>query len=246
MQITHETNRFASRHRKPSTKLLSLTNRDEIGTLAYSVYRMEDTISANIKSLKNMTTETALSLATAIDAKDTCTHGHSIRAATYARRIARAARKTEAECNNIYLAALLHDVGKIGIPDNLINKRGNLTEEEFEILRTHTLIGKQILQNITEVPVIADGAYYHHERFDGQGYPNGLAGTDIPEIARIITVADAYDAMTSKRSYRTPYTQDIVRSEFEKGRGTQFDPTFTDIILKMIDEDKDYKMRELE
>ena len=242
--ITHETNRFASYNGEPSSKLLGITNRDELGTLAHSVYKMETVVSNNIESLTRITTETAQALASAIDAKDKYTHGHSTRVAEYSRTIARIAGKSESECHYIYIAALLHDVGKIGVPNSIINKKGKLTDEEFSTIKNHPVIGKQILGNIKQSPYITDGAYYHHERYDGKGYPEKLVGTSIPDIGRIITVADAYDAMTSKRSYRNPLSQEVARHEIEKGIGTQFDPQYAKIMLQMIDEDKDYKMRE--
>ena len=191
-----------------------------------------------------MTAETAQALATAIDAKDAYTHGHSTRVAEYARIIAQKAGKSEAECHDIYLAALMHDVGKIGVPNNIINKKGKLTEEEFRVIKTHPVIGKQILKNITQSPHISEGAYSHHERYDGNGYPEGLAAKDIPDVARIIAVADAYDAMSSNRSYRMLLAQELVRKEIENGSGTQFDPEYAKIILEMIDADKDYQMKE--
>ena len=242
--ITHETNRFASYSGEPSNKLLGITNRDELGTLAHSVYQMETVVSNNIDSLTRITTETAQALASAIDAKDKYTHGHSTRVAEYSRKIARLAGKSETECHYIYIAALLHDVGKIGIPNSIINKKGNLTDEEFSTIKKHPVIGKEILGNIKQTPYITDGAYYHHERYDGKGYPEALVGEAIPDIGRIITVADAYDAMTSKRSYRNPLSQEVARSEIEKGLGTQFDPNYGRIMIQMIDEDKEYKMRE--
>ena len=139
---------------------------------------------------------------------------------------------------------MLHDIGKIGISNEIINKTGKLTDEEYEIIKTHPSIGGDILSNISEIPNIAIGARWHHERYDGKGYPDGLKGKDIPELARIIGVADAYDAMTSKRSYRDVLSQEIVRLEIEKGKGTQFDPVFAEIMLEMIDEDKNYDMHE--
>ena len=140
--------------------------------------------------------------------------------------------------------ALLHDIGKIGIPDAVINKKGKLSDEEYETIRSHPLMGAKILTNIEEKTELSIGARWHHERYDGKGYPDGLKGDEIPEQARIIAVADAYDAMTSFRSYRRPMTQEQVRKEFEKGSGTQFDPRFAGIIIGMISEDKDYVMRE--
>ncbi|WP_296686992.1 HD-GYP domain-containing protein [Treponema sp. UBA3813] len=246
VQITDETNRFASSSEKPNNNLLSVKNRDELGVLANSVYQMEGIVSTNIETLNRMTTETAEALASAIDAKDKYTRGHSARVADYSRSIARKAGKSESECRSIYLSALLHDVGKIGVPNSIINKNGKLTEEEFKVIKTHPDMGVQILVNITQIPNICDGAHYHHERYDGKGYPEGLSGEDIPEIGRLIAVADAYDAMTSNRSYRGTLTQEHVRKEIENGIGTQFDPEFAKIMLELIDDDKDYTMREVE
>ena len=141
-----------------------------------------------------------------------------------------------------YMIGLLHDVGKIGIPDTIINKPGKLTDAEYALVRRHPVIGADILSDITEFPEIAYGARWHHERYDGKGYPDGLAGEAIPEIAQIICVADAYDAMASKRSYRSVMPQSQVRSEIEKGRGSLFSPRFADILLEMIDEDREYNM----
>ena len=185
-----------------------------------------------------------LNLANTIDAKDKYTNGHSVRVAEYAREIARRAGKSEQEQDDIYFIGLLHDIGKIGIPDTIINKTSKLTDEEYELIKTHTQVGADILESMTEIEGLSIGAYYHHERYDGKGYPKGLKGEEIPEIARIIGVADAYDAMTSKRSYRDVLPQNVVREEIEKGKGTQFDPYFAEIMLEMIDEDKEYKLCE--
>ena len=175
------------------------------------------------------------SLAQAIDAKDAYTNGHSSRVAEYARKIAGRYGYSLRRQNEIYITGLLHDVGKIGVPDKIINKPGRLTPEEYEIIKTHPVIGEKILQSIRERPELAIGARWHHERYDGTGYPDGLAGDAIPEIARIIAVADAYDAMTSRRSYRDILPDEQVRSELEKGKGTQFDPVFADIMLSIMD-----------
>lgn len=183
-------------------------------------------------------------LAEAIDAKDTYTNGHSGRVAQYAREIAKRYGYTGKRLDHIYMMGLLHDVGKIGVPDAIINKPARLTDEEFEAIKNHPVMGARILKSIKEMPSLSTGARWHHERYDGSGYPDRLAGTDIPEEARITAVADAYDAMSSKRSYRDVLPQGIVREEIEKGRGIQFDPVFADIMLAMIDEDTEYKMRE--
>ena len=194
----------------------------------------------------DMFEQTAEALVSAIDAKDKYTHGHSSRVAEYSRQIARQAGKTEEECEMVYFAALLHDVGKIGISDSIINKDGKLTDEEFNQIKMHPVYGNQILSRIQQLPYLSIGAHYHHERFDGRGYPERLKGEDIPEIARIIAVADAYDAMTSKRSYRDPIPQDQVREELVKGMGTQFDPQFSKIMLHLLDLDTEYQMQERE
>ncbi|MCR5092357.1 MAG: HD-GYP domain-containing protein [Lachnospiraceae bacterium] len=188
--------------------------------------------------------QTAEALASAIDAKDTYTNGHSRRVAEYSEKIARSAGKSEEECEKVYFAALLHDVGKIGVPIDILTKKGRLTDEEFEAIKEHPVAGGQILSKIKNSPWLGLGANYHHERYNGKGYPEGRKGEDIPEIARIIAVADAYDAMTSNRSYRNAIPQHIVREELVKGIGTQFDPVFARIMIHMIDLDTEYLMKE--
>ncbi len=183
-------------------------------------------------------------LAEAIDAKDRYTKGHSGRVADYAFEIARRYGYGEKKLDDIYMMSLLHDVGKIGVPDAVINKPSKLTDEEFEFIKNHPVMGSRILKRIQEKPELIVGAKWHHEKYDGTGYPDGLKGEEIPEEARIIAVADAYDAMSSNRSYRGILPQSVVRDEIIKGRGTQFDPKFADIMLAMIDEDKDYTMKE--
>lgn len=194
------------------------------------------------EKLDRMNTNTIRALAYTIDAKDRYTSGHSQRVADYSLAIAKRMGKSEEEQNIVYYAGLLHDVGKIRVSEEVINKPGKLTEEDFNQIRVHPVSGYHILKDIYGDAGIAYGAKYHHERYDGNGYPNGLEGENIPEIARIIGVADAYDAMASNRSYRDALPQDVVRSEIEKGRGSQFDEKIADIMLQMIDEDKDYSM----
>ncbi len=188
--------------------------------------------------------QTATALVSAVDAKDTYSHGHSLRVAEYSEKIARMMGKSDDECYRIYYTALLHDVGKIGIADQIITKKGKLTPEEYFEIKQHPAKGHQILKSINEYPYLSVGAHYHHERYDGKGYPEGLKGEDIPEIARIISVADAYDAMTSNRSYRDAIPQQLVREEIVKNAGTQFDPEIAKIMQKLIDEDVMYRMKE--
>ena len=172
------------------------------------------------------------------------TKGHSIRVAEYSREIARRIGLSEKAQDDIYMIGLLHDVGKIGVPDAIINKPAKLTDEEYAIIKQHPSMGAEILKNITEFPKLGTGARWHHERYDGKGYPDGISSEEIPMEARIIAIADAYDAMSSRRSYRDVLPQDQVRGEVEKGKGTQFDPVYAEIMLAMIDEDTDYQMRE--
>ena len=183
-------------------------------------------------------------LAEAIDAKDTYTKGHSGRVAAYSREMAKRMGYDENRQDEIYMMGLLHDVGKIGVPDWIINKTDRLTDEEFAQIKKHPAVGDRILKNIKEMPKLAYGARWHHERIDGRGYPDGLKGNAIPEEARIIAVADAYDAMTSNRSYRKIMSQETVRGELVKGKGAQFDEHIADIMISMIDEDTGYTMRE--
>lgn len=203
-------------------------------------------LTAEQQSMKRLFEQTAEALASAIDAKDKYTHGHSARVAGYSKMIAKMIGKDEKECEEIYYAALLHDIGKIGVSDEIINKNGKLTPEEYEAIKQHTVIGKQILSSIVEFPHLSIGANHHHERFDGRGYPDKLKGDDIPELARIIAVADAYDAMTSKRSYRDPLPQATVRQILIEEMGAQFDPEFATQMVHIIDRDQEYYMREKE
>ena len=192
--------------------------------------------------LDQLNTNIIRALSYTIDAKDRYTSGHSQRVADYSLAIAKRMGKSEADQKIIYYAGLLHDVGKIRVSEEVINKPARLTEEEFNQIRIHPVSGYHILKDIHEDIRIAYGAKYHHERYDGKGYPNALEGENIPEIARIIGVADAYDAMASNRSYRDALPQEIVRSEIEKGKGKQFDARIADIMLQMIDEDTNYAM----
>ena len=132
--------------------------------------------------------------------------------------------------------ALLHDVGKIGIPDRVLNKPDRLTDEEFEIIKSHTVIGSEILQGVSSLSEMHVVARSHHERYDGKGYPDRKAGEDIPEEARLVGIVDAYDAMSSDRAYRKALSRDVIRGELKRGRGTQFDPNMTDVFLELLDE----------
>ena len=174
--------------------------------------------------------------ANAIDAKDPYTNGHSVRVARYSREITRRMGYSENDQESVYYVALLHDIGKIGIPDSILNKTGALTPEERAVIQTHPAKGGDILRDFTALKGIADGARYHHERYDGKGYCAGLAGEEIPLMARIICVADSYDAMSSDRCYRKALPPEVIIGELEKGSGTQFDPKIVPIMIAMIRE----------
>lgn len=199
-----------------------------------------------IESEKNVTLTTNMikALVKTIDAKDPYTNGHSVRVAEYSKMIAKQEYSDTQKIQNIHNIALLHDIGKIAIPDEIINKPGKLTDEEYNLIKAHTITGAQILSEISSYPDLINGAKYHHERYDGRGYPCGLKGEEIPEIAAIIGVADAYDAMTSNRSYRKMLPQDVVRNEISKGLGTQFHPKWGKIMLQLIDQDTSYTMHQ--
>lgn len=180
--------------------------------------------------------ESFTTFANIIDAKDTYTQGHSLRVAEYARLIAGKMGYDEAGQERVYWIGMLHDIGKIGIADAILQKPGHLDNIEYSTIQTHVDIGGLILEDFKALPDIADGARYHHERWDGKGYSKHLKGKDIPEIARIICVADSFDAMTSPRVYRKAMTVDFAREELTKCAGTQFDPDIVSVMLELIDE----------
>ena len=189
--------------------------------------------------------QTAKLLASIIDSKDEHSDGHSRRVAIYSKMLAEHLGKDKRTCEEIYYTALLHDVGKIELPDHIINNKVSLTEEEKELFKTHAKIGgERLASSISEFPFLSQGAMYHHERFDGKGYPEGLKGDKIPEIARIIAVADSYDLLTSKTDSHDIIPQRTVREEILKGSGTKFDPKFAKIMVDIIDNDHEYQLRE--
>lgn len=196
------------------------------------------------EEIKTLSVEVMEALAHTIDAKDEYTKGHSVRVAKYSRMLAEKLGLNEEDCESVYYMALLHDIGKIGVPNEIINSKSKMTDEEYAIMKTHPGIGSDILEEIKSRPDLMIGARWHHERYDGKGYPDGKTGEDIPYFARIISVADSYDAMTSNRSYRKFLPQDVVRGEIEKNCGTQFDPNVAKCMLSIIDEDVNYEYHE--
>ncbi len=197
---------------------------------------LESRLEEKTQLVEKVSLNSIMAIANTIDAKDNYTSGHSTRVAKCAEEIAKRLGWSEKEVQNIHYVALLHDIGKIGVPDSILNKPTRLNKEEFEIIKKHPVIGGEILKDIRMIKNVTDGALYHHERYDGNGYPYGLKGEEIPFCARIIGIADSYDAMTSNRIYRLKLSTERVIEEFEKGRGRQFDPNLTDMFVGMLKE----------
>lgn len=189
---------------------------------------------SHVREQIRMSNETILSIANAVEARDKQTGRHSLRVVVYSMLIAAELGFDADELENIRQIGLLHDIGKIGVPDSILSKPKKLTEKEYNIMKTHVDIGGEILKDFTHIKNVADGAKYHHERYDGKGYNTGLKGEEIPLTARIIGLADAFDAMTSNRVYRKAISMDHVIDELKKGKGTQFDPSLVDILLGLI------------
>lgn len=207
-------------------------------------HSIENEVERQTRRGKRISREMMLALSKTVDTKDHYTVGHSRRVAAYSAELARRLGKSLSEQNTIYEIGLLHDIGKIGIADDIIRKNSSLTDEEFLEIKEHTVKGYEILKQIEDMPRLCEGARWHHERYDGTGYPDGLKGEEIPESARIVCIADCYDAMTSTRTYSVPRTQEVVRAEIARCRGTWFDPKIADLMLEMIDEDKEYRMND--
>ena len=188
----------------------------------------------------NMANMTVMAIANAVDAKDVRTHEHSTRVADYSVLIAREMKcfkwwQRNKELSNLRKAAQMHDIGKIAVPDSVLNKVGRLTDEEYEQMKSHVTRGAEILKDFTLVEHVVDGTRFHHERYDGKGYPDGLKADEIPLYGRIISVADTFDAMTSNRVYRNHMDTDYVMNEMKRGRGTQSDPEALDAFFRLIE-----------
>lgn len=189
------------------------------------------------KELEEFTKSIITAFTNCIDGKDAYTNGHSYRVALYTTMLANKLGVTDqATLDKYYNIGLLHDIGKISIPDAILTKPGKLTPQEFETIKSHAQEGYKILKDVKIQEDIAAGAHYHHERYDGTGYPQGLIGKDIPLVARIITVADAFDAMSSTRSYRKKLPLDYIAQEIEQYAGTQFDPEVANAFLSLYEE----------
>ena len=204
-------------------------------SIAYILFLIRDNnYRKNAERLDKVISQTMTTFANFIDTKDRYTKGHSARVSYYSQKIAEKLGMDEDRIRDIGYIGLMHDCGKLGIPGVILNKPGKLTPEEFDIMKTHTENGDKMLADYTAISDIRDGVLYHHERYDGKGYMAGLAGEDIPLVARIIGVADAMDAMNSDRCYRDHLSKDVILSELEKNKGTQFDPEIAQIMIDMI------------
>lgn len=187
---------------------------------------------------RQMTLQTIMTIVNTIDVKDEYTKGHSQRVSEYAAALAGELGMGKEDVERIRYIALLHDIGKIGVPDAILNKPGRLNGTEFALMKQHTVVGGNILKDINSMEDLAVGAKYHHERYDGNGYPEGLAGEEIPYVARIIGIADAYDAMTSHRVYRKRLSDEEVQEEIKRCSGTQFDPNIAEAFLRLLKSNK--------
>ncbi|MCR5210650.1 MAG: HD domain-containing protein [Lachnospiraceae bacterium] len=187
--------------------------------------------------MRNLFDQTAKAFVSAVEKKDEYSKGKAVKVANYSRRMAALNGKSDQECEEVYYSALLHDIGLIGIPDSVLNNATDPAKEDREIMKKKPLIGKEILSSITEYPFLSQGAYYSHERYNGSGYPEGLKGEEIPEIARIIGIADAYVTMTTKKRYREAKPDFLAREAMVKGGGEEFDPKYAELMVKLIDED---------
>ena len=202
---------------------------------------MEAEVKATIEDAQKLMVNSVAAIGRMIDEKDNYTRQHSQRVADYSRLIAenlKSFHPIEKEVDQIYRSALLHDIGKIAIPDAILKKTSRLTDEEYAIMKTHPVWGKKILAGFSFLPQADYGASYHHERYDGKGYPEGIRTDDLPYIVRIISAADALDAMNSNRCYRKQCSRNYIISEFEKGSGTQFDPEVAETVIYLIEEGK--------
>lgn len=187
------------------------------------------------KKVEEMSVQLVQTLANAIDAKDKYTNGHSSRVAEYCVRVATAMGMSKEEVDLLRYEGLLHDIGKIGISDNILNKSEGLTDTEFTVLKEHVTIGGDIMHDASTLPGAENVIRHHHERYDGKGYPSGLKGEQIPRDARIVTIVDTYDAMSSNRVYRKALPKDVIKKELLKERGKQFDPEILDVFIRLFD-----------
>ena len=210
-------------------------NKDEIGRLARTLNYMAERIRAAMKEREELMMGIMTALTRSIDAKSEWTAGHSERVTKYAELIGRKLKLTDDQLRNLMISAILHDIGKIAVPEDILDKPSRLTEEEFSIVRKHPDIGANIIEDIPAYSdVILPGILHHHERWDGKGYPTGLEGESIPLFARIIAVADVFDAISAERPYRKAMSEDEVEKFIRDNMGKMFDPEITELFISII------------
>lgn len=209
------------------------------------IKRINDELSDAKDQLERAYLESIQTLRYTVEAKDTYTRGHSDRVSEFAVLIGQKMGLSEAELKTLKIGGLFHDIGKIGIPDSILLKETRLSDDEYSEIKHHPSIGVHILSNATIFADIIPIVKHHHERYDGRGYPENLAGENIPLLARITTVADAFDAMSSRRTYRNNLDMETIKEEFRKNRGTQFDPKIDDIFLDILENEFE-KIREIQ
>ncbi|MCQ2524765.1 MAG: HD domain-containing protein [Lachnospiraceae bacterium] len=211
-----------------------------VSTIAASILAVSYIQVKNYKnthaSYKDLVQESLRTIANIIDTKDEYTRGHSIRVAIYSRMLAERMGLSEYDQERLYYIGMLHDIGKIGIPSSILTKPGRLDDEEFEIIKRHTRMGASIMKDFYSIEGVVDGIRYHHERYDGRGYNEGLKGEEIPLVGRIIGVADSYDAMSSVRCYRKNLSYDTILQELRDNAGKQFDPEIVKHMIQLVEE----------
>lgn len=216
--------------------IIGYINKRNILLRAQNKMSLEEAVKNEKKRVERLSLESITSMTSALDARDEYTHRHSEHVAFYSREIGKEYGLDEDTLFELYTTARLHDIGKIGVRDNILNKKSGLTDDEYTIMKGHVEYGAKILSAFDTIQGLDVGALYHHERYDGTGYPHQLKGNQIPLFARIIAVSDALDAMYTTRVYREKAEVSTVKEELLAGRGTQFDPQFVDIAVRLINE----------
>lgn len=209
------------------------------------IKKINDELSETNAVLENAYLELVETLRLAVEAKDKYTRGHSDRVSAYSVLLGEKLGLSARRLKTLRIGGIFHDVGKIGVPDSILLKEKGLSDDEYAEIKKHTVVGVDILQPVSYFKNILPIIKYHHERYDGTGYPEGLKGEKIPYLARIVAVADSFDAMTSKRSYRNSLTRKKVIKQFEIGKGTQFDPVIADAMLDIINNESE-KIKEIQ
>jgi len=220
--------------------IISFTAMLQIHMMRYNQNRTTELLEAAVKEehdkVASVSMETILSINNAVQAKDLYTGQHSQRVSLFSCLIAEKLGWKKDDIDELRTIALLHDIGKIGVDEKILNKPSKLTDEEYVEMKNHTVMGGEILKDLTLIPNVDLGAKSHHERYDGRGYPEGLSGEDIPIEARIIGIADTFDAMNFSRVYRKKCDLDYVKGELERGKGTQFDPHLVEVFMEVCQE----------